>query len=68
VLAVALTYWPQEGEADTVDYRLRVYTATELKRMAGEAGFTKVEFYGDPEESPLTRESRLVLVAKAVTE
>jgi hypothetical protein len=33
--------------------------------MAREAGFAEVEFYGDPEGGPLSRESRLLLVARA---
>jgi hypothetical protein len=32
--------------------------------MALEAGFSELEFYGDPEGGPLTRESRLLLVAR----
>lgn len=64
VIEVALTYWPKGGEPVTVEYRLRVYTASELKRMTREAGFAEVEFYGDPDGGPLTRETRLVLVAR----
>jgi ubiquinone/menaquinone biosynthesis C-methylase UbiE len=64
ILEVALTYWPKGEAPVTLDYRLRVYTATELKRMAREARFAEVDFYGDPEGGPLTRESRLVLVAR----
>jgi hypothetical protein len=64
VLDVALTYWPKGGELATVEYRLRVYTASELRRMAHEAGFAQVEFYGDPEGGSLSRETRLVLVGR----
>jgi SAM-dependent methyltransferase len=64
ILEVALTYWPRGGEPMTVEYRLRVYTATEFARMAAEAGFAETAFYGDPEGGALTRESRLVLVAR----
>jgi SAM-dependent methyltransferase len=64
VLDAALVYWPKGGEPTTVQYRLRVYTATELERMARETGFGEVEFYGDPEGGPLSRETRLVLVAR----
>jgi ubiquinone/menaquinone biosynthesis C-methylase UbiE len=64
VLDVALTYWPKGGEPATVEYRLRVYTASELRRMAHEAGFAQVEFYGDPEGGSLSRETRLVLVGR----
>ena len=66
VIEVALTHWPKGRDPVTVEYRLRVYTATELKRMAREAGFADVAFYGDPEGAPLSRESRLLLVAKTV--
>jgi SAM-dependent methyltransferase len=55
-----LSYWPRGGEPLTVHYRLRVYSASELKQMTREAGFAEVEFYGDPEGGPLTRESRLL--------
>ena len=64
IIEVAHTYWPKGGEPVTVEYRLRVYTATEFKRMARETGFAEVEFYGDPEGGPLSRESRLILVAR----
>jgi SAM-dependent methyltransferase len=63
ILEDALTYWPKGGEPTTVNYRLRVYTATELKRMAMAAGFVDVDFYGDEARGPLSRDSRLVLVA-----
>jgi ubiquinone/menaquinone biosynthesis C-methylase UbiE len=65
VVEEALTYWQKGGEPTTVTYRLRIYTATELKRMALEAGFADVEFHGDVAGGPLSRDSRLVLVAKA---
>ena len=42
-------------------------TATELKRMAEEAGFASVDFYGDVAGGPLSRESRLILVAHAAS-
>ncbi|HEY7562944.1 MAG TPA: methyltransferase domain-containing protein [Gaiellaceae bacterium] len=64
VVEAALTYRPRAGEAATVEYRLRVYAATELARMAAEAGFAETAFYGGPDGGPLTRESRLVLVAR----
>ena len=64
VVEVALTCWRKGGDPTTVEYRLRVYTATELARMAAEAGFAETAFYGDPEGGPFTRESRLVLVAR----
>jgi SAM-dependent methyltransferase len=64
VVEAALTHWPRAGEPMTVEYRLRLYTATELARMAAEAGFAETAFYGGPDGGPLTRDSRLVLVAR----
>jgi len=64
ICEVGLTYWPKGREPTTVEYRLRVYTAGELTRLAREAGFAEVEFYGDPDGGPLSRETRLILVAK----
>ena len=37
VVEAALTCWRKGGDPTTVEYRLRVYTATELARMAAEA-------------------------------
>jgi ubiquinone/menaquinone biosynthesis C-methylase UbiE len=65
ILEVVHTYRPEKGEPTGVTYRLRVYTPGELADMARTAGFAEVEFYGDPERGPLSRESRLVLVARA---
>jgi ubiquinone/menaquinone biosynthesis C-methylase UbiE len=64
VCEVAHTYWPKGEEPVTVDYRLRLYTAGELKRMGLDAGFAEFEFYGDPAGGPLSRESRLIFVAR----
>jgi hypothetical protein len=64
ICEVELTYWRKGEDPMTAEYRLRVYTPGELKRMAVEAGFGEVDFYGDPEGGPLTRESRLVLVGR----
>jgi ubiquinone/menaquinone biosynthesis C-methylase UbiE len=64
-LEVVHTYWPKKGEPTAARYRLRVYTPGELEGMARAAGFAGVEFYGDPEGGPLSRDSRLVLVARA---
>jgi SAM-dependent methyltransferase len=44
-------------------YTLRVYTATELVRLLGQAGFGRIECFGSFAEEPLTRETRLVAVA-----
>ena len=43
ICEVGLTHWPKGREPVTVEYRLRVYTAGELKRLAREAGFAEVE-------------------------
>jgi ubiquinone/menaquinone biosynthesis C-methylase UbiE len=65
VIEEALTYWPKGGDPATVDYRLRIYTASELKRMVLEAGFADVQFYGDAAGGPISRDTRLLLVARA---
>jgi len=64
IVEVVHTYWPAGEEPTAVTYRLRVYTASELGRMASTVGFTEVEFYGDSEGGPLSRDSRLILVAR----
>ncbi len=46
-----------------VPYRLRVYTPGELEHMVRAAGFVDVACYGDPDGSPISRDTRLVLVA-----
>ncbi len=47
-------------------YKLRVYTATELTRMLGDAGFGEIECFGDYNGGELTRETRLVIRAREV--
>jgi ubiquinone/menaquinone biosynthesis C-methylase UbiE len=54
---------PAEGERVRVEYECRVYTATELIAMVRGAGFERVECRGDFDGTPLSRETRLVLVA-----
>jgi SAM-dependent methyltransferase len=51
------------GERVAARYELRVYTATELIAFARDAGFDHVSCYGDFDRTPLSRETRLVLVA-----
>jgi hypothetical protein len=41
-----------------------VYTATELVAFVRAAGFDEVACHGDFEGSPLSRDTRLVLVAR----
>jgi SAM-dependent methyltransferase len=53
----------QSGERRSVPYELRVYTATELIGFVREAGFEQVTCYGDYDGAPLSRDTRLVLVA-----
>ena len=53
-----------DGRRHAVTYRIRVYTATELTRLVSEAGFDQVECFGSFEREPLSRDTRLVLVAR----
>jgi ubiquinone/menaquinone biosynthesis C-methylase UbiE len=53
------------GNRESITYRFRVYTTTELVRLVEEAGFTAVECFGGWEREPFSRETRLVLAAKA---
>ena len=53
------------GEQASFDFRLRVYTATELAAMLSSAGFAQIEFSGGLlEREPLSRHHRLVAVAR----
>jgi SAM-dependent methyltransferase len=55
-----------DGQRSDFEYELRVYTATEIQAMLCDAGFTTVEFFGGLlEQEPLSREHRLVAVARA---
>jgi ubiquinone/menaquinone biosynthesis C-methylase UbiE len=53
-----------DGTRITAPYELRVYTATELVAFVRAAGFDEVACHGDFEGSPLSRDTRLVLVAR----
>jgi SAM-dependent methyltransferase len=53
-----------DGTRLTAPYELRVYTATELVAFVRAAGFDEVACHGDFEGSPLSRNTRLVLVAR----
>ena len=53
-----------DGTRLTAPYELRVYTATELVAFVRAAGFDEVACHGDFEGSPLSRDTRLVLVAR----
>jgi ubiquinone/menaquinone biosynthesis C-methylase UbiE len=52
-----------DGTRITAPYEIRVYTATELIGFVREAGFQRVACYGDFDKTPLSRDTRLVLVA-----
>ena len=52
-----------DGTRITAPYEFRVYTATELIAVVRGAGFEDVSCYGDFDRRPLSRDTRLVLVA-----
>jgi SAM-dependent methyltransferase len=53
------------GERKDYSFELRLYTPPEYRRMLIQAGFAEVSFYGGLDRSPLTRESRrLVILAQ----
>lgn len=53
------------GNRESVTYRVRTYTATELTRLVAAAGFAAIECYGGLEREELSIETRLVLLARA---
>jgi ubiquinone/menaquinone biosynthesis C-methylase UbiE len=52
-----------DGTRIAAPYEFRVYTATELIAIARDAGFEHVACYGDFDRTPLSRDTRLVVVA-----
>jgi SAM-dependent methyltransferase len=52
------------GGRRSVTYRIRCYTATELVRLLGAAGFAELACFGDLQGGELTRETRLVACAR----
>jgi ubiquinone/menaquinone biosynthesis C-methylase UbiE len=54
----------EDGRRSSFSYSLRIYTATELARMLADAGFAETEFFGGFDREPLTRERRLVALAR----
>lgn len=52
------------GSRESITYRFRVYTATELIRLLEEADFTDVSCFGGWNGEALSRDTRLVLVAR----
>jgi SAM-dependent methyltransferase len=53
-----------DGSRKSVTYEIRTYTATELGKLVEGAEFVGVEYYGDLERAPLSREARLVILAR----
>ena len=64
VTRVTHTLVTGEGERTSVSYEIRTYTTTELTRLLRETGFGETQCFGDLEGSPLTTETRLVVVAR----
>jgi hypothetical protein len=56
-----------DGGRQSTTYDFRIYTATELVRLAGDAGFVAVESYGDVDRAPLSADTRLALVGEAAS-
>ncbi len=52
-----------DGNRIAAPYEIRVYTATELIAFVRDAGFEHVDCYGGFEKTPVSRETRLVLIA-----
>lgn len=53
-----------DGTRKAVTYRIRTYTATDLGKLVERAGFVDLEYYGDLEGAALSRETRLVILAR----
>jgi ubiquinone/menaquinone biosynthesis C-methylase UbiE len=64
MIAVTHELVEPSGNRIAASYELRVYTATELIGMVRDAGFERVSCYGDFDQTPLSRDTRLVLVAR----
>jgi ubiquinone/menaquinone biosynthesis C-methylase UbiE len=54
-----------DGRRDSVTYRVRIYTATELMRLVEEVGFVGAACFGSFEGEELTISTRLVVLARA---
>jgi SAM-dependent methyltransferase len=52
-----------DGSRHSLTYRLRLYTATELVRLVADAGFADVQCFGGFEREPVSRDTRLVILA-----
>ncbi len=64
MIAVTHELVEPSGNRIAASYELRVYTATELIGMVRDAGFERVSCYGDFDQTLLSRDTRLVLVAR----
>jgi SAM-dependent methyltransferase len=64
VIAVRHELVEADGTRVTAPYELRVYTATELIAFVRDAGFDEVACHADFDGTPLSRKTRLVLVAR----
>jgi SAM-dependent methyltransferase len=53
-----------DGTRRSVTWRIRCYTATELGRLIEQAGFVSIEHFGGLEREQLSRETRLVVLAR----
>ena len=56
------TWISPEGETKTIDLLLRLYTAKELREKCEAAGLRVVKSFGDYDASPLTIDSRRVIL------
>ena len=63
---VHVTVLHPDGERQEYRYSMRIYTPTELGALCAAAGLSVQEYYGGLDGSPLTMESRLVLVSRKV--
>lgn len=53
-----------DGTRHSVTWRIRCYTATELGRLIEQAGFAAIDYFGGLDREELSRESRLVVLAR----
>lgn len=53
-----------DGTRRSVTWRIRTYTATELGKLIEAANFTDLQYLGDLEGGELSRETRLVVLAR----
>jgi ubiquinone/menaquinone biosynthesis C-methylase UbiE len=53
-----------DGTRRSVTWRARTYTATELGLLVEKAGFAEIEYLGGLEREELSRETRLVMLAR----